>query len=182
MDTEVYGADDEDSGFETSDSSDLESTPEAPTLVDEVRPLLLFRVRRENSTFEDVSGESNGWTNASHFLWSMCATLADGGKDPVWTGIFEKWRPQWKKIQKQVKTYGYTHFSSEIPPAPVDVAGVRLLGCLPKDFEIEQECPDEVSDRQDIWTLWRNIIEAPAGQIPEICVCLKDTERLLPSH
>ncbi|KAJ5794202.1 hypothetical protein N7457_000801 [Penicillium paradoxum] len=182
-DTEgVCYADDEGSGSEISDSSDLVPMSVALRLLDEVRPLLHFRVHREHSPSLTASGESDGWTDSSHFLWAMCATLADGDADPEWTLAFEKWRFQWKRIQKQVKSYGYTHFSSVIPPAPVNLATVRFLASQPREFEIEQQDPDGVSDHQDIWTLWRNIIEVPADQVTDIEVCLKDTGKLVGSQ
>ncbi|KAJ5158922.1 uncharacterized protein N7500_008573 [Penicillium coprophilum] len=149
----------------------------------EVPRLFRFRVRREEDKFLGASGKSDGWINISHFLWTMCATLADAGSDREWTATFEKYRPQWNKIQVQVKRYGFTQFSSEIPPAPVDLALVQFFGTQydgqVRGFEIEQEDLNTVPDSQDIWTLWRYIIETPADQIKEFNVTLRDTGKLM---
>ncbi|CRL19599.1 unnamed protein product [Penicillium camemberti] len=148
----------------------------------ETRRLFRFTVRREEYRSLSAAGKSDGWIDVSHFLWTMCATLADAGTDREWTAAFEKWRPQWKKVQAQVKTFGYTQFSSKIPPAPVDLALVQFFGSSSdkkaREFEIEQENPDGVSGSQDIWTLWRYIIETPADQIKEFHVTLRDTARV----
>ncbi|KAJ6142969.1 hypothetical protein N7471_002422 [Penicillium samsonianum] len=181
---EAWDADDEDSESErTSNAFDFVPLSIALGLKKEVHPLFHFRVRREEGKFPGASGKSDGWISASHFLWTMCATLAEAGIDPEWTVTFGKWRPQWNKIQVQVKTFGYTQFSSEIPPAPVGLALVQFFGSRfdeePREFEIEQEDLDNVSDCQDIWTLWRYIIETPADQIKEFHVSLRDTARLL---
>ncbi|OQE82498.1 hypothetical protein PENNAL_c0036G06000 [Penicillium nalgiovense] len=106
--------------------------------------------------------------------------------DREWTAAFEQWRPQWNEIQVQVKRFGYTQFSSEIAPAPIDLAVVRFfwfgVNEEHREFEIEQEGLDIAADCQDIWTLWRYIIETPANQIREFHVCLRDTARLVGSH
>ncbi|KAI2704741.1 hypothetical protein CBS147332_7395 [Penicillium roqueforti] len=189
---EDWDADDEDSGSDTtSDSFDLVPMSTALKPEDKVRglctnPLFHFTVHREEHTFPGQCGKSDGWINTSHFLWAMCATLADSGTDPEWAATFEEWRPQWNKIQAQVKRFGYTHFSSEIAPAPVDLVLVQFFGWgysgEPREFEIEQEDPDSVYDCQDMWTFWRYIIETPASQIRQIVVCLKDTARLVGSE
>ncbi|CAI7634784.1 unnamed protein product [Penicillium bialowiezense] len=98
-----------------------------------------------------------------HTLWEMCAVLAAAGTDFEWTEKFEKFVPIWENIQQQVKTYGFTHFSSEIPIAPVDLAFIRF----PEDnrsFEIEQDPRGGVQDSSDIWALWRFIVELPVGE------------------
>jgi hypothetical protein len=177
---EAWDADDEDSGSE----NDQISFVSAPT-TEEGRNLFRFTVRREHSTVVGVPGESDGWINTSHFLWTMCATLADGGTDREWTASFEKWRPQWNSIQAQLKPFGSTQFSSVIPSAPVDLALVQFLGCQlnpeTKEFEIEQEDSHSASDGQDIWTLWRYIIETPADQIRDFHVLLRETAKLVGS-
>ncbi|KAJ5135822.1 uncharacterized protein N7515_005100 [Penicillium bovifimosum] len=177
---EAWDADYEDSGSE----DDRSSSDSAPT-TDPGRDMFRFTVRREGSTGSGVPGESDGWINTSHFLWTMCATLADGGTDREWTASFEQWRPQWKAIETQLKTYGSTRFSSAIPPAPVDLALVQFLGCKlnpeTREFEIEQEDAQGVSDGQDIWTLWRYIIETPADQIRDFHVLLRDTAKVVGS-
>ncbi|CAI7618144.1 unnamed protein product [Penicillium viridicatum] len=131
----------------------------------ETRRLFRFTVRREEYR-------------------SLSAT--DAGTDPEWTAAFEKWRPQWKKVQAQVKTFGYTQFSSQVPPAPVDLALVQFFGSSSdkkaREFEIEQESSDGGSGSQDIWTLWRYIIETPADQIKEFHVTLRDTARVIGSQ
>ncbi|EKV12718.1 Oxidoreductase, N-terminal [Penicillium digitatum] len=184
---ERWDADDEDSGSERT----LNAFDFAPLSIvlgskHEARRLFRFTVRREEDKFLVASGKSDGWIDASHFLWTMCATLADAGTDRKWSATFEKWRPQWEKVQTQVKTFGYTQFSSEIPPAPVDLALVQFFGSrvdqVTREFEIEQEGPDRVSDGQDIWTLWRYITETPADQIREFHVTLRDTARLVGSQ
>ncbi|CAI7610466.1 unnamed protein product [Penicillium glandicola] len=164
MDTdEAWDADDEDSDPEKSDAFDFLSMSIILGSKQEVRPLFHFKVRREEDKF-----------------------LGASGTDREWTATFEKWRPQWNKIQVQVKTFGYTQFSSEIPLAPVDLALVQFIGYrsdeVPREFEIEQEGPNGVSDSQDIWTLWRYIIETPAHEIREFYVSLKDTARLVSSQ
>ncbi|CAG8886245.1 unnamed protein product [Penicillium egyptiacum] len=188
---ESWDADDEDSGSDTTlDAFDfvpmslaLGSGYEVQRSFD--KSLFHFSVHREETKLVGGSGKSDGWISISHFLWTMCATLADAGTDMEWTATFEEWRPQWNQIQVQVKTFGYTQFSSEIAPAPVDLASVRFFGFgsdeEPREFEIEQEGPDSVSDCQDIWTLWRYIIETPANHLKEFHVCLKDTARLIGS-
>ncbi|KAJ5383109.1 hypothetical protein N7517_001020 [Penicillium concentricum] len=186
---ESWDADDEDSGSDSmSDAFNL-----APMSVvlglkskKEVPGLFRFRVRREEDKFLGASGKSDGWINISHFLWTMCATLADAGTDREWTATFEKSRPQWNKIQVQVKRFGFTQFSSEIPPAPVDLALVQFFGSQfdgeVRGFEIEQEDLNTVPDSQDIWTLWRYIIETPADEIKEFHVTLRDTGKLMGSQ
>ncbi|KAJ5482226.1 hypothetical protein N7475_001038 [Penicillium sp. IBT 31633x] len=178
---EVWNADDEDSGSEKTLDPFAESMSEAGGSAEEDRPVLHFRVRRENTALLGASGKSDGWINSSHFLWAMCAALADGDTDREWTVTFEKWRPQWNQIQTQVRSYGYTHFSSEFSPPPVDLASVRFLGSQCREFDIEQN-PHDASDCQDIWTLWRYVIETPADEIRDIHVCLKNTARLVESQ
>ncbi|OQE16525.1 hypothetical protein PENFLA_c027G01813 [Penicillium flavigenum] len=189
---ENWDADDEDCGSDTTlDSFDsvplslaLGSKNDGKGPLD--KSLFHFSVHREETNLLGARGKSDGWISISHFLWTMCATLADAGTDLEWTATFEQWRPQWNKIQVQVKRFGYTQFSSEIAPAPVDLALVRFFGFgvdeEHREFEIEQEGPDNVSDCQDIWTLWRYIIETPANQIREFHVCLRDTARLVRSQ
>lgn len=184
---ESWDADDEDSGSErTLNAFDFAPLSIALGPNHESRSLFRFTVRREEDKCLIASGRSDGWIDVSHFLWTMCATLADAGTDREWTATFEKWRPQWKKVQAQVKTFGFTQFSSEIPPAPVDLALVQFFGSTLdesiREFEIEQEGPDAVSDGQDIWTLWRYIIETPADQIREFHVTLRGTARLASSQ
>ncbi|KAJ5186304.1 hypothetical protein N7449_011068 [Penicillium cf. viridicatum] len=192
---ETWDADDEDSCSDTAYDSSSDTACDPFDFVPlsialgsqhETRRLFRFTVRREEYRSISATGKSDGWIDVSHFLWTMCATLADAGTDREWTAAFEKWRPQWKKVQAQVKTFGYTRFSSEIPPAPVDLALVQFFGSSSdkkaREFEIEKEGPDGVSDSQDIWTLWRYVIETPADQIKEFHVTLRDTARLVGSQ
>ncbi|KAJ5243985.1 hypothetical protein N7489_004081 [Penicillium chrysogenum] len=186
---ENWDADDEDCGSDTTlDSFDsvplslaLRSKDDGKGPFD--KSLFHFSVNREETNLLGAPGKSDGWISVSHFLWTMCATLADAGTDLEWTATFEQWRPQWNKIQVQVKRFGYTQFSSEIAPAPVDLALVRFVGFgrdqEHREFEIEQEGQDSIADCQDIWTLWRYIIETPANQIREFHVRLRDTARLV---
>lgn len=186
---ENWDADDEDCGSDTTlDSFDsvplslaLRSKDDGKGPFD--KSLFHFSVNREETNLLGAPGKSDGWISVSHFLWTMCATLADAGTDLEWTATFEQWRPQWNKIQVQVKRFGYTQFSSEIAPAPVDLALVRFVGFRHdqehREFEIEQEGQDSIADCQDIWTLWRYIIETPANQIREFHVRLRDTARLV---
>ncbi|KAJ5275381.1 hypothetical protein N7497_005994 [Penicillium chrysogenum] len=186
---ENWDADDEDCGSDTTlDSFDsvplslpLRSKDDGKGPFD--KSLFHFSVNREETNLLGAPGKSDGWISVSHFLWTMCATLADAGTDLEWTATFEQWRPQWNKIQVQAKRFGYTQFSSEIAPAPVDLALVRFVGFRHdqehREFEIEQEGQDSIADCQDIWTLWRYIIETPANQIREFHVCLRDTARLV---
>ncbi|CAI7575061.1 unnamed protein product [Penicillium discolor] len=179
---EAWDADDEDSSSTAYDSSSdttcdpFDFVPLSIALgsQQETRRLFRFTVRREEYRSLSATGKSDGWIDVSHFLWTMCATLADAGTDREWTTAFEKWRPQWKK------------FSSEIPPAPVDLALVQFFGSSSnkkaREFEIEQEGRDGVSGPQDIWTLWRYIIETPADQIKEFHVTLRDTARVVSSQ
>jgi hypothetical protein len=182
---ESWDADDEDSDSDSFNLSPMSQVLGLKSKKD-VPSLFRFRVRREEDKFLGASGKSDGWINISHFLWDMCATLADAGTDREWTATFEKWRPQWNKIQAQVKGYGYTRFSSEIPPAPVDLALVQFFGSQfdgqVRGFEIEQEDLNTEPDSRDIWTLWRYIIETPAGEIKEFNVTLRDTPRLMGSR
>ncbi|KAJ5329321.1 hypothetical protein N7452_009711 [Penicillium brevicompactum] len=129
----------------------------------EPQPLFHFHICRDSHPLHGTKGKSDGWANASYLLWEMCAILAAAGTDYEWTVKFEKHLPTWQKIQQQVKTYGFTHFSSEIPAAPVDLAFVRL----PKEdrsFEIEQDPHGDVQDSSDVWALWRYIIEMPVAE------------------
>ncbi|KAJ5951152.1 uncharacterized protein N7479_009565 [Penicillium vulpinum] len=186
---ESWDADDEDSGSDPAPNT-FNLMPMSKVLglkpsKDVTPPLFRFRVRREEDKFLGASSSCDGWINISHFLWTMCATLADTGTDREWTAAFEKWRPQWKKVRAQVKTYGFTQFSSEIALAPVDLVLVQFFGSQldggVRGFEIEQEDPNTPSDTQDVWALWRYIIETPAGQIKEFNVTLRDTARLMRS-
>ncbi|KAF7527976.1 hypothetical protein PCG10_001910 [Penicillium crustosum] len=191
---ETWDADDEDSSSAAYDSSSdtacdpFDFVPLSIALgsQQETRRLFSFTVRRDEYRSLSAPGKSDGWIDASHFLWTMCATLADAGTDLEWAAAFEKWRPQWRKVQTQVKTFGYTQFSSEIPPAPVDLALIQFSGSSSdkkgREFEIEQEGPNSVSSSQDIWTLWRYIIETPADQIKEFHVTLRDTTRVVGSQ
>ncbi|KAJ5589199.1 hypothetical protein N7537_011877 [Penicillium hordei] len=191
---ETWDADDEDSSdtaFDSSSETACDPFDFVPLSIalgsqHETRRLFRFTVRREEYRSLSATGTYDGWIDVSHFLWTMCATLADSGVDWEWTAAFEKWRPQSKKVQAQVKTFGYTQFSSEIPPAPVGLALVQFFGSpsdkKAREFEIEQEGPDCVSGSQDIWTLWRYVIETPANQIKEFHVTLRDTARLVGSQ
>ncbi|KAJ5562055.1 hypothetical protein N7461_000816 [Penicillium sp. DV-2018c] len=178
---EAWDADDEGSCSE----SDRMSVDSEPT-TDQGLDLFRFTVSREGSTIPGVRGESDGWINTSHFLWMMCATLADGGTDQEWTASFEKWRPQWNAVQAQLSPFRSTPFSSAVPPAPLDLALVQFSGCQQnpesREFEIEQEDPQCVSDGQDIWTLWRYFIETPADQIRDFHVILRDNVKLVDSR
>ena len=188
---ETWDADDEDScstAYDSSSDTACDPFDFVPLSIalgsrQETRRLFRFTVRREEYRSLSATGKSDGWIDVSHFLWTMCATLADAGTDREWTAAFEKWRPQWKKVQAQVKTFGYTQFSSQIPPAPVDLALVQFFGSSSnkkaREFEIEQESSGGGSGSQDIWTLWRYIIETPADQIKEFHVTLRDTARLV---
>lgn len=188
---EAWDADDEDSCSTAYDSSSdtagdaFDFLPLSIALGSRqgTRRLFHFTVRRDEYKSLKATGTSDGWIDVSHFLWTMCATLADAGTDREWTAAFEKWRPQWKKVQAQVKTFGYTQFSSEIPHAPVDLALVQFFGSpsnkKAREFEIEQDGPDRGSGSQDIWTLWRYIVETPADQVKEFHVTLRDTAKLV---
>ncbi|KGO75232.1 hypothetical protein PITC_010850 [Penicillium italicum] len=161
---ESWDADDEDSGSErTLNAFDFAPLSVALGPKHETRRLFRFTVRREQEK-----------------------SLVASGTDHEWTATFEKWRPQWKKVQAQVKTFGLTQFSSEIPPAPIDLALVQFFGSrvdkVVREFEIEQEGPNSASGGQDIWTLWRYIVETPADHIREFHVILRDTARLVGSQ
>jgi hypothetical protein len=171
--SESWDADDEGSDSEGFLSPfDLVHLSTSLTSVPEPQAIFNFHVCRDSHPTRGATGKSEGWANTSYLLWSMCATLADAGIDVEWTHTFEQWRPQWDRIQDHVKSYGYTHFSSEIPPAPIGFALVRFDDS--KSFEIEQDgCGGE--DQLDVWALWRFVIELPVGENGMFEVVLMDT-------
>jgi len=174
--SENWDADDEASDSEASlDSFDL--VPLSSSLVSfsdhpEPQALFNFYICRDSHPTLGATGKSEGWANTSCLLWEMCATLADAGTDVEWTQTFEQWRPKWNRVQDHVKAYGYTHFSSEIPPAPVGFALVRFEG--ESSFEIEQDgCSGD--DQLDVWALWRFVVELAVGERGVFDVVLMDT-------
>jgi hypothetical protein len=143
------------------------STSLAP--VAEPQAIFNYTICRDSNRTLWTIGKSDGWTNTSYLLWEMCATLADVGVDVEWTRRFEQWRPEWNRIQDHVKSYGETHFSSEIPLAPI---GFALVTLHDRSFEIDQ---DGGEDQLDVWALWRYVIELPAGEMGTFEVVLMDT-------
>ncbi|CAG8225775.1 unnamed protein product [Penicillium salamii] len=83
-----------------------------------------------------------------------------------------QWRPTWNDVRNKIRFYGYSHFSSEIPLAPVGLAIVRFPE-ENRSFGIEQSDVG-VLDGSDVWALWRFIIEMPAGECKLFEVTLID--------
>ncbi|OGE56324.1 hypothetical protein PENARI_c003G11800 [Penicillium arizonense] len=179
---EGYEADDESSKPRSGDTTTAISSPPV-----EIQGVFHFKVHRECSTMSGSSGEVSQWINASYFLWKMCATLADTAADPEWTEAFELWRSTWDQIQEELLVSEDTGVPVKIPPAPVNLASVQpgsvsLRGSEKEDWviEIEQEDDGMLYDNQDIWALWRRVVESPAGPADAFCVILKETARICP--
>ncbi|KAJ5795121.1 hypothetical protein N7457_001720 [Penicillium paradoxum] len=70
--------------------------------------------------------EVSTWINTNHFLWSLCAGLADSGTDKDWTGTFNaQYRLVWEEIQARVQEVdGEYKFGILIPEPPVQDAMV----------------------------------------------------------
>jgi hypothetical protein len=183
MDTdEGYEADNESSKSRSEDTITATSSPP-----DEIQGLFHFKVHREYSKIPGSSGKVSEWINASYFLWKMCATLADSGADPEWTEAFELWRSTWDHILEELLVSEDTGVPVKIPLAPVNLASVQpgsvsQRGSENEDWviEIEQEDDGMLYDNQDIWGLWRRVVESPVGSANAFCVTLKDTARICP--
>lgn len=173
MDAEEWDADDESSEYTDSlapfdeFSSILKTLPEPEVLFN-------YKICRDSHPIPGVIGKSDGWVNTSQLLWELCATLADAGTDVEWTKTFERWRPTWNNIQAQMRSYGYTHYCSEIPVAPIGLAVIRFSEG-DRSFEIEQESCGDIQDHLDVWALWRFVIEMPGSEMGVFDVTLIDT-------
>jgi hypothetical protein len=167
-----WEADDEASDAGEINSFDLVHLSTSLSSLPEPQAIFNFHICRDSQPFLGATGKSEGWNNTSYLLWQMSATLADAGTDLEWTRKFQKWRPRWNGIQEHVKAYGYTHFSSEIPPAPVGLALIRFDG--ERSFEIDQDGSGG-EDQLDVWALWRFVVELPVGNPGFFEVLLMDT-------
>ncbi|KAJ5771266.1 uncharacterized protein N7511_003317 [Penicillium nucicola] len=100
-------------------------------------PKFLFALRRENGPVTGIRVEdTHKFVCASHFVWEMCAALAQNGDDPKWTRIFKMWEPQYAEVKALIASCkGKSRFSVMIPYPPVDITIVEHRAHLAYGYE-----------------------------------------------
>jgi hypothetical protein len=100
-------------------------------------PKFLFELRRENGPVTGIRVEdAQRFVCASHFVWEMCAALAQIGDDPKWTKVFKMWEPQYAEVRALIASCkGNSRFLVAIPYPPVDITVVEHRAHLASGYE-----------------------------------------------
>ncbi|OQD82175.1 hypothetical protein PENANT_c023G00818 [Penicillium antarcticum] len=100
-------------------------------------PKFLFELRRGNGPVTGIRVEdTHQFVCASHFVWEMCAALAQIGDDPKWTKTFKMWEPQHAEVRALIASCTRkARLSVVVPYPPVDVTIVEHRANLVHGYE-----------------------------------------------